>query len=167
MRMPTSFSSRIGARRARAHGGWLHQTDEPERISQAEARRRRRRRSRYQRRGFRHAVFDGECACRPPFLLGSGQGVLVLMEGGYIKRMNPNEYRRQKRGGVGVVDLDTKEEDFVTQFLTANAHADLLFFSDRGKVYQLKMYEVPEGKRATKGKSIMNFLSIEQEENIT
>ncbi len=93
--------------------------------------------------------------------------VLVLTSGGYIKRTNPAEYRRQKRGGVGVVDLDTKEEDFVTQFLTASAHSDLLFFSDRGKVYQLKMYEVPEGKRATKGKSIMNFLSIEQGENIT
>jgi DNA gyrase subunit A len=93
--------------------------------------------------------------------------VLVLTQGGYIKRTNPNEYRRQKRGGVGVVDLDTKEEDFVTQFLTASAHCDLLFFSDRGKVYQLKMYELPEGKRATKGKSIMNFISLEQGENIT
>jgi DNA gyrase subunit A len=66
-----------------------------------------------------------------------------------------------------VVDLDTKEEDFVTQFLTASAHSDLLFFSDRGKAYQLKMYELPEGKRATKGKSIMNFLSLEQGEQIT
>ena len=93
--------------------------------------------------------------------------VLVLTQGGYIKRTNPNEYRRQKRGGVGVVDLDTKEEDFVTQFLTASAHSDLLFFSDRGKVYQLKMYELPEGKRATKGKSIMNFLSLEQGETVT
>ena len=93
--------------------------------------------------------------------------VVVLTQGGYIKRTNPNEYRRQKRGGVGVVDLDTKEEDFVTQFLTASAHSDLLFFSDRGKVYQLKMYELPEGRRATKGKSIMNFLSLEQDEQIT
>ena len=86
-------------------------------------------------------------------------------KGGYIKRTNPNEYRKQKRGGVGVVDLNTKDEDFVTQFLTASAHSDLLFFSDRGKAYQLKMYEVPEGKRATKGKAFVNFLSIEQQEN--
>ena len=93
--------------------------------------------------------------------------VLVLTQGGYIKRTNPQEYRKQKRGGVGVVDLDTKEEDFVTEFLTTNTHSDLLFFSDRGKAYQLKMYELPEGKRATKGKSIMNFLSIEQGERIT
>lgn len=100
-------------------------------------------------------------------LVADDDFVLVLTAGGYIKRTNPQEYRRQKRGGVGVVDLDTKEEDFVTQFLTANAHADLLFFSDKGKVYQLKMYELPEGRRATKGKSIMNFISLEQDEKIT
>lgn len=100
-------------------------------------------------------------------LVADDDFVLVLTSGGYIKRTNPSEYRRQKRGGVGVVDLDTKEEDFVTQFLTANAHADLLFFSDKGKVYQLKMYDLPEGKRATKGKSIMNFLSLEGDEHIT
>lgn len=92
---------------------------------------------------------------------------LVLTQGGYIKRTNPAEYRRQKRGGVGVVDLDTKEEDFVTHLLTASAHSDLLFFSDRGKAYQIKMYELPEGKRATKGKSIMNFISLEAGEQIT
>ena len=100
-------------------------------------------------------------------LVADDEYVLVLTSGGYIKRTNPLEYRRQKRGGVGVVDLDTKDEDFVTQFLTASAHSDLLFFSDRGKVYQLKMYELPEGRRATKGKSIMNFLSLEQSEQIT
>ncbi len=100
-------------------------------------------------------------------LIADEDSVLVLTSGGYIKRTNPAEYRRQKRGGVGVVDLDTKEEDFVTQFLTASAHSDLLFFSNRGKVYQLKMYDLPEGKRATKGKSIMNFLSLEQDEQIT
>jgi DNA gyrase subunit A len=112
-------------------------------------------------------VKKGAKLLSPEDLVADEESVLVLTSGGYIKRTNPGEYRRQKRGGVGVVDLDTKEEDFVTQFLTASAHSDLLFFSDRGKAYQLKMYEVPEGKRATKGKSIMNFLSIEQGENIT
>ncbi len=100
-------------------------------------------------------------------LIADEDSVLVLTSGGYIKRTNPSEYRKQKRGGVGVVDLDTKEEDFVTQFLTASAHSDLLFFSNQGKAYQLKMYELPEGRRATKGKSIMNFLSLEQGETIT
>jgi DNA gyrase subunit A len=84
--------------------------------------------------------------------------MVVLTQGGYIKRTNPIEYKQQRRGGVGVVDMDTKEEDFVTFFLHASTHDDLLFFTNAGKAYQIKMYEVPEGKRATKGKSIMNFL---------
>lgn len=93
--------------------------------------------------------------------------VLVLTKGGYIKRTNPNEYKRQKRGGVGVIDLNTKDEDFVETFLHTSTHSDLLFFTDKGKVYQLKTYDIPEGKRATKGKSIINFLSIEQDERVT
>src|SRR3989338_6922534 len=95
------------------------------------------------------------------------ESVLVLTMGGYVKRTDPGEYRRQKRGGIGVMDLDTKEEDFVSIFLTASTHNDLLFFTDKGKVYQIKMYEIPEGRRATKGKSIMNFLSIESTEKVT
>ncbi|TAL49568.1 DNA gyrase subunit A [Patescibacteria group bacterium] len=100
-------------------------------------------------------------------LIPEEENALVLTAGGYIKRTNPDEYRRQRRGGVGVVDLDTKEEDFVTHFLTASTHSDLLFFTDRGKVYQIKMYEIPEGKRATRGKSVMNFISLGSEEKIT
>ncbi len=93
--------------------------------------------------------------------------VLVFTAGGYIKRTDPAEYRTQRRGGVGVVDLDTKDEDFVQMFLTTSTHADVLFFTDRGKAYQIKAYELPEGKRATKGKSIMNFLSLGGEERVT
>ncbi|OHA24745.1 MAG: DNA gyrase subunit A [Candidatus Taylorbacteria bacterium RIFCSPHIGHO2_02_FULL_44_36] len=95
------------------------------------------------------------------------ESVLVLTMGGYVKRTDPGEYRRQKRGGIGVMDLDTKEEDFVSIFLTASTHNDLLFFTDKGKVYQIKMYEIPEGRRATKGKSIMNFLSLAADERVT
>jgi DNA gyrase subunit A len=91
----------------------------------------------------------------------------VLTQGGYVKRTNPEEYRTQKRGGVGVVDLSTKEEDVVTNLITTSAHSDLLFFTDKGKVYQSKMYEIPEGRRATKGKSIMNFLSMTADERVT
>ena len=100
-------------------------------------------------------------------LIADEESMLVFTKGGYIKRTNPSEYKRQKRGGVGVVDLNTKEEDVVTKFLTTNTHSDLLFFTDKGKVYQIKMFDVPEGKRATRGKSIMNFLSISQEEHVT
>lgn len=93
--------------------------------------------------------------------------VLVFTQGGYVKRTDPGEYRSQKRGGVGVIDLETKEEDVVTMLVTASTHSDLLFFSNRGKAYQIKMYEIPEGRRATKGKSIMNFLQLADDERIT
>jgi DNA gyrase subunit A len=84
-----------------------------------------------------------------------------------VKRTNPNEYKAQKRGGVGVIDMSTKEEDVVTHFLAASAHSELLFFTDKGKAYQTKMYDLPEGRRATKGKSIMNFLSLAGDEKVT
>jgi len=100
-------------------------------------------------------------------LVPEEESVLVITKGGYIKRTNPSEYKLQKRGGVGVVDLNTKEEDFVTIFLTASTHDDLLFFTNKGKAYQIKMYDVPEGKRATKGKSIMNFLPLSEDEAVT
>ncbi len=100
-------------------------------------------------------------------LVPDEESMLLLTQGGYVKRTNPSEYKSQKRGGVGVVDIATKEEDVVTHFLVTSAHSDLLFFTDFGKAYQLKMYELPEGKRATKGKSIMNFLPLALEEKVT
>jgi len=100
-------------------------------------------------------------------LIADEESVLVLTQGGYVKRTNPSEYKTQKRGGVGVVDLNTKEEDVVRTLLTTSAHSDLLFFTDKGKVYQCKMFEIPEGRRATKGKSIMNFLSMDGDESVT
>ncbi|HSE35569.1 MAG TPA: DNA gyrase subunit A [Candidatus Paceibacterota bacterium] len=93
--------------------------------------------------------------------------ILVFSAGGYIKRTDPTEYRTQRRGGIGVMDLDTKEEDFVKIFLTTSTHADVLFFTDKGKVYQIKAYDLPEGRRATKGKSIMNYLQLSNEETVT
>ena len=95
------------------------------------------------------------------------ESVLVLTQRGYIKRTNPKEYKPQKRGGVGVVDLNTKEEDFITKFLTTSTHSSILFFTNKGKVYQTKMHEIPEGRRATKGKSIMNFLPLVEGESVT
>lgn len=99
-------------------------------------------------------------------LIPEKESVLVFTAGGYVKRTDPTEYRSQKRGGVGVVDLETKEEDFVTILLNANTHDDLLFFTNLGKAYQIKMYDIPEGKRATKGKSIMNFLQLADGEKV-
>jgi DNA gyrase subunit A len=100
-------------------------------------------------------------------LIPEKESVLVLTQGGYIKRTDPIEYRAQKRGGVGVVDLETKEEDFITALISSSTHSDLLFFTNFGKVYQIKMYDIPEGRRATKGKSIMNFLPLSADEKVT
>jgi DNA gyrase subunit A len=111
----------------------------------------------------KHGVKD----FNPEDLIADEESVLVLTKGGYVKRTDPGEYRKQKRGGVGVVDLDTKEEDFISHLVFATTHNDLLFFSDKGKAYQVKMYDIPEGKRATKGKSIMNFLSLAEGERVT
>ena len=100
-------------------------------------------------------------------LVADVESALVYTAGGYIKRTDPSEYRSQKRGGVGVIDMDTKEEDVVTHLLTASTHANVLFFTNLGKVYQLKMYDLPEGRRATRGKSIMNFLQLADNESVT
>jgi DNA gyrase subunit A len=99
-------------------------------------------------------------------LIPEKESVLVYTAGGYVKRTDPVEYRAQKRGGVGVIDLETKEEDFVTMLVGANTHDDLLFFTNLGKAYQLRMFDIPEGKRATKGKSVMNFLALQGDEKV-
>ncbi|MFY9462464.1 MAG: DNA gyrase subunit A [Candidatus Sungiibacteriota bacterium] len=92
--------------------------------------------------------------------------IIVLTRGGYIKRIKPEAYRIQKRGGKGMIGMETKEEDMVEHFISANTHSDLLFFSDLGKVYQVKAYEIPEGSRTSKGKAIHNFVSLGSSETI-
>lgn len=103
----------------------------------------------------------------PEDLIAERDEVVVFTAGGYVKRTDPDEFRPQKRGGVGVVDMNTKEEDFVTISLTTSTHSDMLFFTDKGKAYQIKMYDLPEGKRATRGKSIMNFIQLTDGEKVT
>ncbi len=112
-------------------------------------------------------VKGGVKAINEEDLIPEKESVLVFTKGGYVKRTDPSEYHTQKRGGVGVIDIETKEEDFVTMLVSANTHSDLLFFTNLGKAYQIKMYDIPEGKRATKGKSIMNFISLGGEEKVT
>ena len=93
--------------------------------------------------------------------------VLVFTQGGYVKRTNPSEYKKQKRGGVGVQDLNTKNEDVIRILKYGSTLDTLLFFSNKGKVYKNKMYEIPEGRRATKGRSIVNFLTLTENEYVT
>jgi len=100
-------------------------------------------------------------------LIPNKETMLVFTAGGYVKRTDPGEYKSQKRGGVGVIDLETKEEDFITSLIAGSAHNDVLFFTNLGKAYSIRMFDIPEGRRATKGKSIMNFLSLSSDEKVT
>ncbi|TSC75273.1 MAG: DNA gyrase subunit A, partial [Parcubacteria group bacterium Gr01-1014_33] len=100
-------------------------------------------------------------------LIADEEVMIMLTRGGYVKRIKPEWYRIQKRGGKGLIGMETKEEDVVEHLLSARTHSSLLFFTDSGKVYQILTYEVPEGTRTSKGRPIVNFLSLGQEERVT
>ena len=93
--------------------------------------------------------------------------VVTVTHSGYIKRSSLSLYRSQRRGGKGKTGIKTKEEDFVEQLFIASTKDLLMFFTDAGKVYQLKVYELPEGGRATRGKAIVNLLNLQAGEKIT
>ncbi|HEY8240916.1 MAG TPA: DNA gyrase C-terminal beta-propeller domain-containing protein, partial [Kiritimatiellia bacterium] len=96
------------------------------------------------------------------------KGCLITMShGGYIKRMPVATFRQQRRGGKGVVGADAKEDDYIEHVFTASTHDYLLFFTEKGRVYWKKVYEVPEAGRATRGKALVNFLEIGSDEKIT
>ena len=100
-------------------------------------------------------------------LIPNDEAIITLTEDGYIKRMNPSVYRVQKRGGKGVIGATTKEEDRIAQVLSIETHDNLMFFTNTGKVFQTKAYEIPESSRTSKGQAIVNFLQVAQEEKIT
>ncbi len=100
-------------------------------------------------------------------LIPEEDSLFMLTRGGYIKRMAPDFLRAQKRGGKGLIGMETKEEDVVSQFFIANTHNDILFFTSSGKVFQTKGHEVPEATRQSKGRALVNFLQISQQERIT
>ncbi len=93
--------------------------------------------------------------------------IITLTHGGYIKRMAMSEYKSQHRGGMGVSSHKTKEEDFVDNIFMTNTHDDLFCFSDKGKVYTIKSYEVPEAQKQSKGRAIVNILQVDPGERIT
>ena len=100
-------------------------------------------------------------------LIKEEQAVITLTHFGYIKRMPIDTYKSQKRGGKGITGTATREEDFVKQIFTASTHDTLLFFTNKGKVYRLKGYEVPEAGRTAKGTAIVNILSLDRGEKIS
>ena len=93
--------------------------------------------------------------------------IINLTKNGYIKRLRTDTYRTQNRGGVGIKGMTTNEEDFVEHLITMNTHDYILFFSNKGRVYRMKGYEVPEFSRQSKGLPIINLLQLEKDENIS
>lgn len=92
--------------------------------------------------------------------------VITITETGYIKRIPPNVYKSQHRGGKGVTGMGTKEDDAVSVIISASTHDNLLIFTNKGKVFQLKVYELPTGSRQSKGQAIINLINIEQGEEL-
>ena len=100
-------------------------------------------------------------------LIAQEEVVVTISHAGYIKRNPVSLYRAQRRGGKGKIGMGTKEEDFVATLFTASTHDYLLFFTDAGKVYWLKVHEIPEAGRAAKGKAMVNLLALAGEEQVT
>ena len=93
--------------------------------------------------------------------------VITMTHIGYVKRISADTYRSQKRGGKGITALSTRENDFVEHLFTTTTHHYLLFFSNKGKVYRLKGFEIPEGGRTARGTAIVNILQLDPDESIT
>ena len=100
-------------------------------------------------------------------LIKEEQTVVALTHFGYIKRMPIDTYKSQKRGGKGITGIATREEDFVKQIFTASTHDTILFFSNKGKLYRLRGYEIPEAGRTAKGTAIVNLLRLDNGEKIS
>lgn len=100
-------------------------------------------------------------------LIPNESTVIIITQDGYIKRLAPESFKTQARGGKGVTGLEVKEEDRVQHLVTTTTHSDLLFFTTRGKVFQIKAYDVPQTQRTAKGQSLVNFLEMASNEKVS
>ena len=100
-------------------------------------------------------------------LVADEEVLVTLTKSGYIKRLSPTTYRQQNRGGRGVAGMTLKEEDVISNILAARTHDDIFFFTNKGRVFSLKVYEIPESSRQAKGQAIVNLIQIEQGERVT
>ena len=100
-------------------------------------------------------------------LIKEEQVVIALTRFGYIKRSPIDTFKSQRRGGKGITGMTTRDEDFVKEIFTASSHDTLLFFTNKGKLYRLRGYEVPEAGRTAKGTAIVNLLSLDADEKVT
>ena len=111
----------------------------------------------------RHAV--GEFSAED--LIANEPTIIAITKEGYIKRLPPETFKTQTRGGKGVIGLATRGEDVVEHFFTTMTHSDVLFFTTRGRVFQLKAYDIPVGTRTSRGQAIVNFLQLAPEEKVS
>ncbi|MBE3586720.1 MAG: DNA gyrase subunit A [Thermoanaerobacter sp.] len=115
----------------------------------------------------RTVISDEDSSLEVEDLIPDEEVVITITNQGYIKRMPLDAYRSQRRGGRGVTAMGTKEEDFVRHLFITSTHHYFLFFSNQGKVYRLKVHEIPEASRQSKGTALVNLLYIGQQERIT
>ena len=99
-------------------------------------------------------------------MIADEQMVISMTASGYVKRLPLATYRQQHRGGIGVMGMDLKEDDYIEHLLICSTHDFLLFFTNRGKVYRLKVYELPEGSRTARGKALVNVLPLREDERV-
>lgn len=100
-------------------------------------------------------------------LIQNESAVIVITKTGYVKRQSPSSFKLQARGGKGVIGITTKEEDTIEHLVSAFTHDNILFFTNKGKVYQLRVWDLPEGTRISKGQAIVNLINIDQNELVT
>jgi DNA gyrase subunit A len=110
------------------------------------------------------AAFEGEVGIED--MIADQQMVISLTASGYVKRLPLATYRQQNRGGVGVMGMNLKEDDYIAHLHISSTHDYLLFFTNRGKVYRLKVYELPEGSRTAKGSNLRNLLPLQENERV-
>jgi DNA gyrase subunit A len=114
----------------------------------------------------RTEIVAGESELELEDLIAEEDMVIAITRSGYVKRLPVTTYREQRRGGIGVMGMDLKDEDYIEHLFVASTHDYILFFSSTGKVYRLKVHELPLGSRQSKGRAIVNLLPFRQEEKV-
>ena len=114
----------------------------------------------------RTEIAAGEDSLELEDMIAEEDMVIAITRSGYIKRLPVTTYREQRRGGIGVMGMDLKDEDYIEHLFVASTHDYILFFTTVGKVYRLKVHELPLGSRQSKGRAIVNLLPFRQDEQV-
>jgi DNA gyrase subunit A len=114
----------------------------------------------------RTEIGEGEYTAEDEDLIADEEILIMLTKSGYVKRVSPSAFRTQNRGGIGVIGMETKEDDIVDVLVHSRTKTDVLFFTNFGKVYRLRGYEIPLGSRTSKGLPIVNIINLEKDEKV-